>query len=860
MADETRINIDLVAVNNQASTSLQLSEQQLININIQLAKAHKLASSLNGAFKNFQQTGQLTSKVTQWQKQQGNLNVFRQAKKNVTTKTMLGNAQYVDTRTNAIQLQAQKKAIDDQIKMSLGLTKAKKTTTELANETKKVSKNMADSSKHANGFASILAKAVLSLAVIKKTIGFATTSLKASADWTENLNLFEVTFGKASADTMKFALNIQKAYGIGANEIIRYTGLFKQMSEAIGIAENTSTEMSKTLTTLGYDIASLYNISTASAMEKLQAGIAGQTKPLRQLGMDITAQSLDKYLGDMGLEYTSKMLNQADKMLLRTIVIVDQAKNTYGDMAKTINTFSNQVKVLSGSFNNFKLAIGDLIIKPATTAITYLNGFIIAMTNVIRAFVPLSKTSGLNDTADSIGKVDEATKDLEETMGLLSFDKFESLNNGNEENGKVDITEKLNEEFAKKQAEYMAKLNEQMEKIKNNANDIAKSIQSWFMVTDDGKFVEWTDQAKGLAGVIVGIAGFGIVKGILNIKNATEDLTTTMKLLQLAIKPTGLIIIGIAAALLYMYKINEDFRKSVDNLFTGLFKLIGSILTPIMGLLENLMPIFDNIINSIANVLTPILNTLMPILTFISDVIKTIFDVLSPIINIILGVLTPALDFLITQGLTPIIMIVKIIEEIFKNVFSSLTDIVKDFVQIWVKLFSGNFVGVLKGVGNLFIDFANGIIGVFSGIIKGFLKGIEWLVNGAVKLLNNIPGVNINLVNFSDSLPELKIPKFAQGGYPDRGQMFIANEAGAELVGNIGGRTSVANNDMIVKGIEEAAYRGVSRAMSERGGNSGGTVKFEGKLVTENENSVLNAISASVVGYIKNNGGLSGIA
>ena len=57
---------------------------------------------------------------------------------------------------------------------------------------------------------------------------------------------------------------------------------------------------------------------------------------------------------------------------------------------------------------------------------------------------------------------------------------------------------------------------------------------------------------------------------------------------------------------------------------------------------------------------------------------------------------------------------------------------------------------------------------------------------------------------------------FASGGFPDEGQLFIANEAGPEMVGTIGGRTAVANNDQIV----EAIYEAVSAAMSQSGGNN----------------------------------------
>ena len=63
---------------------------------------------------------------------------------------------------------------------------------------------------------------------------------------------------------------------------------------------------------------------------------------------------------------------------------------------------------------------------------------------------------------------------------------------------------------------------------------------------------------------------------------------------------------------------------------------------------------------------------------------------------------------------------------------------------------------------------------------------------------------------------------YATGGLPDVGEMFIAREAGPELVGTIGGRTAVANNQQIV----EAVSRGVAQAVSGVMGRSGGSYNF----------------------------------
>ena len=77
------------------------------------------------------------------------------------------------------------------------------------------------------------------------------------------------------------------------------------------------------------------------------------------------------------------------------------------------------------------------------------------------------------------------------------------------------------------------------------------------------------------------------------------------------------------------------------------------------------------------------------------------------------------------------------------------------------------------------------------------------MLNGIIKVVNYVIGM-INMVIETMSFGAITIPLIplmADGGFPEQGQMFIAREAGAEMVGSIGRRTAVANNDQIVSGI-----------------------------------------------------------
>lgn len=59
------------------------------------------------------------------------------------------------------------------------------------------------------------------------------------------------------------------------------------------------------------------------------------------------------------------------------------------------------------------------------------------------------------------------------------------------------------------------------------------------------------------------------------------------------------------------------------------------------------------------------------------------------------------------------------------------------------------------------------------------------------------------------------IQKFAGGGLPNMGQLFVAREAGPELVGTMGGHTAVMNNDQIVASVSDGVYKAVTAAMSQ---------------------------------------------
>lgn len=139
------------------------------------------------------------------------------------------------------------------------------------------------------------------------------------------------------------------------------------------------------------------------------------------------------------------------------------------------------------------------------------------------------------------------------------------------------------------------------------------------------------------------------------------------------------------------------------------------------------------------------------------------------------------------------------------NIFGTVVSFINNKV---IQPISGFFSNLWSGISGGVKAMVNVVIGALNGMIKGFLAPFNLLIDG----LNLIPGVNIKKLSF-------QIPTLASGGFPAMGQMFIAREAGPELVGTIGNRNAVVNNDQIVESVSSGVYKAVCAALSLGHGN-----------------------------------------
>ena len=202
----------------------------------------------------------------------------------------------------------------------------------------------------------------------------------AANTYIEDMNLFSVAMGKYAESARNYAQEVATVMGIDPGSWMRYQGVFQTLATGFGVAGDRAAVMSQQLTQLGYDISSFYNIDVENAMLKLQSGLSGELEPLRRIGYDLSQSRLEAEALSLGIEKNFSDMTQAEKAYLRYYAILTQVTQAQGDMSRTLDAPSNQLRILKEQAAQAARALGEIFI-PALNAIL---PYAIAVMHVIR--------------------------------------------------------------------------------------------------------------------------------------------------------------------------------------------------------------------------------------------------------------------------------------------------------------------------------------------------------------------------------------------------------------------------------------------------------------------------------------------
>jgi hypothetical protein len=265
-------------------------------------------------------------------------------------------------------------------------------------------------------------------------------SITAAMSYIEDENLFQVSMKSAADSTRAWSDQVQNSVGVSSAWLRKYTGIMTNMTASMGVAQGDAAELGKNVALLSNDIASFYNIDPASAFEKMQSAMAGMPRPLQELGIMVREQELEQTALAMGIKKTNNEWTAAQKALLTYQTVINQTKNAQGDLARTINSPANQLRMLKTSAVDLSVAFGTMFQPLLSVALPAINAIIIAATRGLQAlaglfgiqFDPNAYAGGMEDIAGGVGDVGDAAGEAADKAKklqkqLASFDEMNVL-------------------------------------------------------------------------------------------------------------------------------------------------------------------------------------------------------------------------------------------------------------------------------------------------------------------------------------------------------------------------------------------------------------------------------------------------
>lgn len=215
-----------------------------------------------------------------------------------------------------------------------------------------------------------------------------------------------------------------KNLGLDITQMTNYAAGIAQVTNSVGMAGEASAVTSKALSMLAGDVSSFRNQDLSTVMNNFSSGLIGQSRALYKYGIDITNTTLQQYALANGVNKSVSEMSQSEKMQLRMLAILDQSRVSWGDLAKTINSPSNQLRLLNNNFKALARTVGNMFLPVVAKVLPYVNGLVIA---IRRLFEWTASMLGIN------------LKDVIKDSGVGSTDVFEGLEeDANDANTAVD--------------------------------------------------------------------------------------------------------------------------------------------------------------------------------------------------------------------------------------------------------------------------------------------------------------------------------------------------------------------------------------------------------------------------------------
>jgi succinate dehydrogenase/fumarate reductase cytochrome b subunit len=270
-----------------------------------------------------------------------------------------------------------------QVRISANASELNSAMKDAETKTEQASKNMANSIKQI-GVAMTVAGAAITAAM-----GFA---VKSAMNAVESENLFTVSLGKNAEAARKWSEELSGSLGLNAYELRKNIGVLDVMVQSMGLSEQAAYDMSKGVVELANDMASFYNLPVEEAFDKIKSGLVGMPRPLQDIGIVINETAAQVYALKVGMIKEGEEMTNQQKIMARYGALLEQTTMAQGDLARTIDTPVNKLRVLGAQFDQLKIQIGEGLLPIVAELLTRVSGALKGITEWIKVNPELTAT------------------------------------------------------------------------------------------------------------------------------------------------------------------------------------------------------------------------------------------------------------------------------------------------------------------------------------------------------------------------------------------------------------------------------------------------------------------------------------
>ena len=209
--------------------------------------------------------------------------------------------------------------------------------------------------------ASTLAKFISAGAIFK----FSEQCVKAAANLQRVSNVLNTTFGSTAEQLNNWVKNNAAALGLTETAAKKSLGIYGNLAEQFGYTTQQAATMSVELTKLSSNVAAFYGITTDAAAQKLQGVFTGRTMGMKELGIVMNDATLNAYLLQKGINKTMKELSAQDKVTVRYMYTMEKLNHTQGFYQKTTGGWAHSIRDLKLNLEQLKIEVGNQLLPVA---------------------------------------------------------------------------------------------------------------------------------------------------------------------------------------------------------------------------------------------------------------------------------------------------------------------------------------------------------------------------------------------------------------------------------------------------------------------------------------------------------------